>query len=92
VAVERATAVWDEFRHRATGDVSVVTFPTAGQMLFPGVLHDLGAVEGLALHVTDMEPELQDFPALTADFDIVLAHSMRGHTAGPAAASRWCRS
>ncbi|MGO4690291.1 LysR family transcriptional regulator [Glaciibacter sp. 2TAF33] len=78
VALERAGAVWDEFRHRATGDVSVVTFPTAGQMLFPGVLKELASVEGLAVHVADMDPELQDFPALTADFDIVLAHSMRG--------------
>ena len=78
VALERATAVWDEFRNRATGDVSVVTFPTGGQMLLPGVLRDLAAVEGLAVHVSDMDPELQDFPALTSDFDIVLAHSMRG--------------
>jgi DNA-binding transcriptional LysR family regulator len=78
VALERANAVWDEFRNRATGDVSVVTFPTGGQMLLPGVLRDLAAVEGLAVHVSDMDPELQDFPALTADFDIVLAHSMRG--------------
>jgi DNA-binding transcriptional LysR family regulator len=78
VARERANAVWDAFRNHATGDVSVVTFPTAGQMLLPGVLMDLAARDGLVVHVSDMDPELQDFPALTSDFDIVLAHSMRG--------------
>jgi DNA-binding transcriptional LysR family regulator len=78
VALERAAAVWDAFRNRATGEVSLVTFPTAGQMLLPGALQDLAEVEGLVVHCTDMDPELSDFPALTSDFDIVLAHSMRG--------------
>lgn len=78
VALERATAVWDEFRNQATGDVSLVTFPTAGQMLLPGVLQDLAAADGLAVHCTDLDSDLSDFPALTADFDIVLAQSLRG--------------
>ncbi|TFD77318.1 LysR family transcriptional regulator [Cryobacterium sp. Sr8] len=78
VALERATAVWDEFRNRVTGDVSLVTFPTAGQMLLPGVLQQLAEHAGLVVKCTDMDPELSDFPALTSDFDIVLAHSMRG--------------
>ncbi len=78
VALERASAVWDEFRNHASGDVTVVTFPTAGQMLLPGVLHDLAATEGLAVHGTDLDSDLSDFPALTADFDIVLAQSLRG--------------
>jgi DNA-binding transcriptional LysR family regulator len=56
VALERATAVWDTFRNRATGDVSLVTFPTAGQMLLPGALLDLAAHDGLAVHCTDMDP------------------------------------
>ncbi len=78
VALERANADWDEFRNLATGEVSLVTFPTAGQMLLPGVLHELAKVDGLVLKCTDMDPELRDFPALTAEFDIVLAHTMRG--------------
>ena len=78
VSLAKATALWDEFRNLATGEVSLVTFPTAGQMLLPGVMHDLTAVAGLALNCTDEDPELSDFPALTAEYDIVLAHSMRG--------------
>ncbi|MFO7690256.1 MAG: LysR family transcriptional regulator [Cryobacterium sp.] len=78
VSLAKATALWDEFRNHATGDVSLVTFPTAGQMLLPGVIQDLAAVTGLVLHCADEDPELSDFPALTAEYDIVLAHSMSG--------------
>lgn len=78
VALARADALWDEFRHDATGEVSLVTFPTAGQMLLPGVVSDLTAVTGLVLNCTDMDSEVSDFPGLTAEFDIVLAHTMRG--------------
>ena len=79
VARERAHALWDEFRNHATGDVSLVTFPTAGQMLLPGALKSLAESTDLRVNCSDQDPELNDFPALTSDFDIVLAHSMSGH-------------
>ncbi|MCS5722439.1 LysR family transcriptional regulator [Herbiconiux sp. CPCC 203407] len=75
VAIEHATALWDEFRNDPTGEVSLATFPTGGQMLLPGVMRRLEAVGGLTLHCSDRDPESDDFPALTSDFDIVLAHS-----------------
>ena len=78
VALERVHAQWDEFRNHPTGEVSLVTFPTAGQMLLPGVLRSLAASSDLRVNCTDQDPELNDFPALTSDFDIVLAHSMSG--------------
>ncbi|MFC6356102.1 LysR family transcriptional regulator [Luethyella okanaganae] len=81
VALERASALWDEFRNHPSGEVSLVTFPTAGQMLLPGALQDLATVPGLVVRCTDLDPELADFPALTADYDIVLAHTMRGQIA-----------
>ena len=76
VSLAKATALWDEFRNNATGDVSLVTFPTAGQMLLPGVIKNLQP--GLVLNCSDEDPELSDFPAFTAEYDIVLAHSMSG--------------
>ncbi|MET4637534.1 LysR family transcriptional regulator [Mycetocola sp. 2940] len=76
VALERAAAVWDEYRNDATGTVTVTTFPTAGQMLLPKVLASLQP--GLDVTMVDRDPETEDFPALTADFDIVLAHSVPG--------------
>ncbi|TFC85747.1 LysR family transcriptional regulator [Cryobacterium sinapicolor] len=78
VALARARAVWDEFRNDATGEVSLVTFPTAGEMLLPGAVKAIAAVPGLVVNCTDKDPELSDFPALTAEYDIVLAYSLRG--------------
>ncbi len=78
VALARAGAVWDEYRHGPTGQVSVATFPTAGQMFMPNVLASLRSVPGLDVTMVDRDPETEDFPALTADFDIVLAHSVPG--------------
>lgn len=78
IALERAHAVWDEYRNDATGQVSVATFPTAGQMLLPAVVSTLTAAHGPTVTLADRDPESGDFPALTMDFDIVLAHSMPG--------------
>ncbi|MEL4319154.1 LysR family transcriptional regulator [Leifsonia sp. YIM 134122] len=78
VALERATAVWDEFRNHPSGEVRLATFPSAGQVLLPGVLADVALIPGLVVHCADGDAELLDFPSLTADYDIVLAHSLRG--------------
>ncbi|HZW42333.1 MAG TPA: LysR family transcriptional regulator, partial [Agromyces sp.] len=78
VALERASALWDEFRNHPSGEVSLLTFPTVGAALLPGVLTDLAAVAGLVVHATDLDPELAEFADLTSDFDIVLAHTMPG--------------
>lgn len=81
IAIERASALWDEFRNQATGEVSLVTFPTGGQMLLPGVIQDLAATSDIVLNCTDLDPELRDFSSLTAEHDIVLAHTMSGQRA-----------
>jgi DNA-binding transcriptional LysR family regulator len=78
IALERASALWDEFRNHPSGEVSLLTFPTVGATLLPGVLTDLASVAGLVVHATDLDPELAEFPDLTSDFDIVLAHTMPG--------------
>ena len=77
-ALERASALWDEFRNHPSGEVTLLTFPTVGATLLPAVLTDLAPVAGLVVHCTDLDPELAEFPDLTADFDIVLAHTMPG--------------
>ncbi|WP_082462489.1 LysR family transcriptional regulator [Agromyces sp. Leaf222] len=78
IALERATALWDEFRNHPSGEVTLLTFPTIGASLLPGVLTDLASVAGLVVRCTDLDPELAGFPDLTSDYDIVLAHSMPG--------------
>ncbi|MCU1406957.1 MAG: LysR family transcriptional regulator [Glaciihabitans sp.] len=73
VALERAEALWEDFKQAPRGSVTLTTFPTGGQMLLPGLLTAVAAVPGLVLHCTDQDPLLPDFADLTPDFDIVLA-------------------
>jgi DNA-binding transcriptional LysR family regulator len=78
IALERAIALWDEFRNHPSGQVTLLTFPTIGAALLPSVLTDLRSVAGLVVRATDLDPELSEFPDLTNDYDIVLAHTMPG--------------
>lgn len=75
VAIESAEALWQEFTHSPRGSVSVSAFPTAGQMLLPGVLRALRDEPGLEIVLTDHDLPLPDFAQLTADYDIVIADS-----------------
>ncbi|QAY72797.1 LysR family transcriptional regulator [Agromyces protaetiae] len=78
IAIERAEALWDDFRNHPSGEVSLLTFPTIGATLLPRVLIDLASVSGLVVHATDLDPELDVFADLANDHDIVLAHAMPG--------------
>ncbi|MWB99400.1 LysR family transcriptional regulator [Agromyces seonyuensis] len=78
VSVERAMSLWDRFRNHPSGEVSVLTFPTFGAAVLPSVLTELSEVAGLVVRAEDLDPDLAEFPALTADYDIVLAHSPVG--------------
>jgi DNA-binding transcriptional LysR family regulator len=76
VAMSRAEAEWDAFRHTPTGTVTLATFPTGGQMFLPGLLARVDALGGLSLECSDRDPPAEGFSPLTADFDIVLSHGM----------------
>lgn len=75
VAIESAEAVWNEFKQSPRGSVSVSAFPTAGQMLLPGVLTALRDESGLEVVITDHDLPLPDFAQLVPDYDIVIADS-----------------
>lgn len=75
VALERADALWEDFKQAPRGDVSLTIFPTGGQMLLPGLLDAVALSPGLTLTASDQDPLLPDFADLTADFDIVVADS-----------------
>jgi DNA-binding transcriptional LysR family regulator len=75
VAIESAEALWHEFKQSPQGTVTVSAFPTAGQMLMPGVLRALRDEPGLEVVLTDHDLPLPDFAQLTADYDIVVADS-----------------
>ena len=73
VALERADALWEDFKQAPRGDVTLTIFPTGGQMLLPGLLGAVAGVPGLTLSCTDLDPLIPDFADLTPDFDIVVA-------------------
>ncbi|CAN5297929.1 LysR family transcriptional regulator [soil metagenome] len=75
VAIARAEATWREFVDQPAGEVTVTTFPTAGEMLLPGMLQAVADVPNLVVTCTDQDPLVPDFADLTPDFDIVIADS-----------------
>ena len=75
VALERAEALWENFKHAPQGEVTLTTFPSAGQMLLPGLLSAVASLPGLELLCSDQDPLIPDFADLTPNFDIVLADS-----------------
>ena len=85
VALRRAEAACDAFLARPTGTVRLAAFQSGAQMLVPGLLTRLAADPGITLQVADEDVAQRDFPALTADADVVVAHRPdRGHAWDPA--------
>lgn len=75
VAIERAEGRWREFMQQPAGRVTMVTFPTGGEMLLSGVLTRLADVPEVELICSDEDGITTDFADLTPDHDIVLADS-----------------
>jgi len=75
VALERAQATWEDFVAAPQGEVTLATFPTAGQMLLPGLLRTIAEAPGLTVVATDHDPSTLAFADLAADHDLVVAHA-----------------
>ena len=73
-AMAEAEAVWNAYRGEATGTVRVATFFSASELFVPGLLTRLHGHPGILLDVDDRDMSQDDFAALAADYDIVLAH------------------
>lgn len=74
-AIERAEALWEDFRAQPRGEVTLTIFPSAGQMLMPGLLDAVAGMPGLTLTANDLDAQVGDAGDLTADFDVVVADS-----------------
>jgi DNA-binding transcriptional LysR family regulator len=74
VALERAEAAVDAFRSAPHGVVRVAAFQSGAELLLPGLLTRVAAMDGVRVEVGDEDVAQADFPALTADFDLVVAH------------------
>lgn len=75
VALQRADAVWQDFKHAPRGTVTLNIFASGGEMLLPGLMADLATVPGLELRCDDASPALVDFSDQVVDYDLVVADS-----------------
>jgi DNA-binding transcriptional LysR family regulator len=73
-AFAQAEADWRSYREDVGGTVRLATFHSAGELLIPGLLDRLAASPGIVLETFDEDVSQDDFAALTADYDIVVAH------------------
>lgn len=77
-AMARAESTIDTYRSGWQTHVTAAFFPSAAEMLLPGLLHRVATIDGLRFDAHFEDPGTAEFPGLAADYDIVLAHSVDG--------------
>ncbi|MCU1532336.1 MAG: ArsR family transcriptional regulator [Arthrobacter sp.] len=77
-AMARAEATVDTYRRGRQTHIKAAFFPSAAEMFLPGLLHRVKAIDGLRFEAHFEDPGVAGFAGLTADYDIVLAHSVDG--------------
>ncbi|MEH0417567.1 LysR family transcriptional regulator [Streptomyces sp. B21-083] len=75
-ALARARHTVEEFLDRPDGEVSVAAFHSAGAAFFPLLLRALSGPDGPVLALADEDVTQDDFPSLTREYDLVLAHRL----------------
>ncbi|WP_408898399.1 LysR family transcriptional regulator [Nocardioides sp. R1-1] len=86
-AMAAARGAVEQFESSATGTVTLSSFHSAGQALFGPLLRELARPDQgdpPDLRLTDEDVAQSDFPALTAQYDLVLAHRMEHSPPWPA--------
>jgi DNA-binding transcriptional LysR family regulator len=83
-AMAAARTALDDFEGAATGVVSISGFHSVGQVLFGALLRELQTLEHTpTVQLTDEDVAQSEFPALTARYDLVLAHRMEHSPSWP---------
>ncbi len=76
-AMAAARSALDDFEGAAAGTVSISGFHSAGQALFGSLVRELSGLGAAPdVRLTDEDVAQSEFPALTARYDLVLAHRM----------------
>lgn len=86
-ALASADAAVEEYRSQPRGVVRIAMFASAARLLLPGLLRRVGELPHVEPRVSDVNMTPPEVPALTADFDLVVAH--RDEHAAPFASDRW---
>ena len=84
VALARAEQAVARFQGESAGTVSVAAFHSAGLALFGPLLAASGHSGQPRISVSDFDVAQEDFPSLTADHDLVIAHRLIGSVPWPA--------
>ncbi len=75
-AMADARAAIGAYRETRNGMVTVSGFHSAGQALFAPLLRILAGADSPSVQLSDEDVAQQDFPSLTARYDLVLAHRL----------------
>ncbi|MGW5662703.1 LysR family transcriptional regulator [Streptomyces sp. NPDC003758] len=75
-ALARARGAVEEFVGKADGEVSVAAFHSAGSAFFPPLLRAFNGPGSPRLALADEDVPQEDFPRLTREYDLVLAHRL----------------
>lgn len=88
-AMAAARNALDAFEHDGTGSVALSGFHSAGQALFGPLVRELSrSGPAPTVHLTDEDVAQSEFPALTARYDLVLAHRMEHSSPWPSSGIR----
>jgi DNA-binding transcriptional LysR family regulator len=77
-AVAEAEAALEAHRGGRVGVVRLALFPSASELLLPGLLRRMRDHEGIELEVVDRDVSEDEFATLTADVDVVIGHRSDG--------------
>ncbi|MFE2480028.1 LysR family transcriptional regulator, partial [Streptomyces sp. NPDC059389] len=75
-ALARARHTITDFAEQPDGSVSMAAFHSAGSAFFPLMLRSLAGPDRPRLTLADEDVAQDRFPALTRDYDLVLAHRL----------------
>jgi len=88
-AMAAARNALDDFEHDPTDIVTISGFQSAGQALFGALIRELRLRSpSPSVRLTDEDVAQSEFPALTARYDLVLAHRMEHSAPWPTAGIR----
>ena len=77
-AVASVDAAWREHLGGASGPVHLAIFPSAAELLLPGLLTRVRAHPGIDLVLVDVDVDEHAFGPLAADHDVVVGHRPDG--------------
>jgi DNA-binding transcriptional LysR family regulator len=83
IALERAEQAVARFQGDVSGTVSVAAFHSAGLAVFGPLIAGLDDPDQPTVRLSDFDVAQEDFPPLTSDHDLVLAHRLVGSPPWP---------